>query len=61
GEIIPEEPADKMVDTGSFTYSINSNLNYRTDEFPGPALVLECYIKTPWVLEEKPSMTTPGG
>jgi hypothetical protein len=54
GEIITEEPANNMVDTGSFTYSINSNLNYRTEEFPGHALVLECYIKIPWVLEEKP-------
>ena len=54
GEIIPEEPTNKMVDTGSFTYSIKSNLNYRTNEFPGSALVMECYIKIPWVLEEKP-------
>ncbi len=53
GELVFEPPVNKVINTDYFAYHISSNLNYRRNEFPLPALVLECYIKIPWVLEEK--------
>lgn len=54
GEII-KEPAEKEVieSKSSFEFNIRKDLNYRVTEFPGDGLVLECFIKIPWVADEE--------
>jgi hypothetical protein len=52
GDIISGPSVNKPVNSGSF--NITGNVSYRKNEFPSPALVLECYLHIPWVLNEKP-------
>lgn len=53
GKIVSGPGEKKIINMDSFAFNINDKLLYRRNEFPPPALVLECFPLVPWVINEE--------